>query len=68
MNITRIPRFNGSGITIGGIVVHIIGNGILIYGCPSIGLGNGIGIKAGGRYPTGQYFNPNLTLGPAAKK
>ena len=68
MNITNIPKLKGKGINIGGTIVHIIGRGILMYGLPSIGLGTGIGIKEGGRYPTGQYFNPNLTEGPGVKK
>jgi hypothetical protein len=65
MNITITPI--GKGITIGGITVHIIGIGILIKGIPSKGLtkGGGNGIKDGGRYPTGQYFNPMLGRNPA---
>ena len=69
IKITSNPRLNGSGITIGSTIVHIIGNGILIKGCPSIGFTKGaIGIIAGGKYPTGQYLNPNLTEGPLARK
>jgi hypothetical protein len=59
MNITMTPI--GKGITIGSTIVQIIGKGILINGCPSKGLtSGGIGIKAGGRYPTGQYLIPIL--------
>ena len=49
MNITRRPKLNGSGISIGGTIVHIIGRGSLINGLPSIGFAKGIGINAGGR-------------------
>ena len=65
MNITITPI--GSGITIGGIIVHIIGIGILMKGVPSSGFtnGGGKGIKEGGRYPTGQYFKPIFGKNPA---
>ena len=60
MNITIRPI--GKGITIGSTLVHTIGIGILMKGNPSRGLskGGGRGIKEGGRYPTGQYFIPQL--------
>jgi hypothetical protein len=55
------------GITIGSTFVHTIGIGILIKGRPSSGLtiGGGRGIKEGGKYPTGQYFNPRSGKNPA---
>jgi hypothetical protein len=56
MKITISPI--GNGIIIGSTTVQSKGIGILINGIPSKGLtaGGGIGMIAGGMYPTGQYF------------